>query len=219
MQAFIPKKIKLIDDFGEVLRQARNLKNISLDEAASATSIRKEYLLALEMNDFAKLPAGIYSKNYLKTYAKLLGISKEEVERLSEELSSEIEEDEPFSTKVLKRRQFISFPKIVRNFLISLAVLACFLYLLLYSINIVSSPKLEVSEPADNLKISEQTLLVSGKTELGSELLINNELVLLDKDGSFSQEINLKKGLNTLKISSKKKYSRENIIIKQILVE
>lgn len=219
MQAFIPKKIKLIDDFGEVLRQARNLKNISLDEAASATSIRKEYLLALEMNDFAKLPAGIYSKNYLKTYAKLLGISKEEVERLSERLSYEIEEDEPFSTKVLKRRQFISFPKIVRNFLISLAVLACFLYLLLYSINIVSPPKLEVSEPVDNLKISEQTLLVSGKTELGSELLINNELILLDKDGSFSQEINLKKGLNTLKISSKKKYSRENVIIKQILVE
>ena len=66
---------------------------------------------------------------------------------------------------------------------------------------------------------SEAGIEVKGMTEPGSELSINDEIILTDNEGNFNQFINLKKGLNTLEITSKKKYSRPNTIIKQVLVE
>ena len=38
--------------------------------------------------------------------------------------------------------------------------------------------------------------------------MINNEKVLLDKEGNFKKDINLMLGLNNLEISAKKKYSK-----------
>ena len=50
------------------------------------------------------------------------------------------------------------------------------------------------------------------------EITINEEFVLINPDGSFSKEINLKNGLNAIVITAKKKYSRQNNIIRNILV-
>ena len=58
-----------------------------------------------------------------------------------------------------------------------------------------------------------------GQSETEAEVKINGELILMDEDGNFSKLINLKKGVNPLEISAKKKYSRENLIIRQVLVE
>jgi hypothetical protein len=60
---------------------------------------------------------------------------------------------------------------------------------------------------------------VVGETEAEAELKINGEMILSNNNGNFSQTINLKSGLNNIIISTKKKYSQENIIIKQVLVE
>ena len=219
MVPFIPKKIGVPDSLGEELRSARNNKSLSIEKVSKMTQIRKEYLQALEAEDFNLLPSGLYGKNYLKKYANFLKIHPTRIDIFLEQLESEYLEENPFSKKILNKRKFVIFPKIIRNILVSLAILACFLYLILYFKNIIVAPDLDIYQPSQNIMISETSIEVIGKTELGSELSINDEAVLTDNEGNFTKLINLKKGLNTLEINSKKKYSRENIIIKQVLVE
>lgn len=218
MTPFVPKKIKQIENLGEELRMARNKTNLSIDEVASIIKIRKDYLLALEMEDFNALPSGLYSKNYLKKYANFLNIDANQIDRFLKQLNTELEESEPFPNKMVDKKKFIVFPKIVKNVLISLAVLAFFFYLLFYFKNLVLAPSLEITHPSSDIKIEESSIEIVGKVDPGSDLSINEQAILPDEDGNFSKLINLKKGMNTILVSAKKKYSKENIIIKQVLV-
>jgi cytoskeleton protein RodZ len=60
---------------GETLRQARLDKGVSLADAARDTRIRRAYLEALEAEDPAALPAAVYSRGLLRTYAEYLGLN------------------------------------------------------------------------------------------------------------------------------------------------
>jgi len=64
---------------GETLRAERERLKITLDEIADQTKITKRSLLALERNDFDQLPGGIYTKNFLRAYARQLGLEPERI--------------------------------------------------------------------------------------------------------------------------------------------
>lgn len=218
MNNFIPKKIAQTDSCGEKLRAARLRKNWSLSDIAKHLSIKEEYLKSIEDDRLDQLPAGLYGKNFIKKYARLLKLDCEKlVVDWEGQVGKEIED--PFSRKVIARHQFIVFPKLIRNVLILLAVAVCFLYLISYFRDIVLPPKMEVIYPETNLALSATNLTVSGITEPETEVRINGEIVLNNDNGHFKQNINLKKGLNNIVIRAKKKYSQEKVITRQILVE
>lgn len=58
--------------FGETLREARLLRKISLQEAERATKIRQNFLAALEAERLDLLPARVYARGFLQTYARFL---------------------------------------------------------------------------------------------------------------------------------------------------
>lgn len=219
MTIFVPKKIVSTESWGEKLRQARRYKNLKIEDIAKKLNIRSEYLLALEDEHFEELPAGLYGKNFIKEYASFLGLNTKEILKDWNEQTLSSSPNNPFSRKILARHKFIIFPKIIRNLLIISAILICFLYLIIYFKKITLPPELIVTQPATNLALNSNSITINGQTEPEAEVKINGEIVLNNHGGYFSQTINLKKGLNNLIIKSKKKYSREQIITRQILVE
>ncbi len=64
--------------FGDRLKRERELRGISLDEISGATKIGTRSLQALEEEDFAKLPGGVFNRGFVRAYAKFLGINPEE---------------------------------------------------------------------------------------------------------------------------------------------
>ena len=219
MTAFIPKKLNRSESLGEKLRQARFLKKLDLNQIAKKINIRTEYLLALEEDRYDKLPAGLYGKNFIKEYAAYLGLNIKEVLNDWDKQILSSSPDNPFSRKILARNKFIVFPRIIRNLLIIGAIAFCFLYLIVYFKKIVLAPELIITQPTSNLALTSTNITISGQTEKEAEVTINGEIVLNNNAGNFSQTINLKKGLNNIIIKAKKKYSREQTVTRQILVE
>jgi cytoskeleton protein RodZ len=79
-----------MDDFGGKLRQARERRGISLRQIASSTKIAAAALDALEKNDISKLPGGIFSRAFVRSYAVEVGLDpdetvKEFLERFNQE--------------------------------------------------------------------------------------------------------------------------------------
>lgn len=219
MNFFTLKKIQEEDkSFEKTLKYLREERGFDFNFLAKKIGIRKEYLEAIESGRSDLLPSGIYKKSYFKKYAEFIGVDKKIIERKIKELEEE-ERDDPFSKKIIKRKSLLVFPRIIKIIAFCLAVLFCFLYLIFYLRKTSLPPKLVVTSPENNLLTKERSVVVSGETENEAELRINGELILSNNNGNFYQEINLKSGLNNITISSKKKYSKENIIIKQILVE
>ncbi|MDI3496168.1 MAG: hypothetical protein PWQ35_189 [Patescibacteria group bacterium] len=219
MNTFVSKKISPTFSLGEELRQARNEKKLSIEEIADAIQIRKDYLLNLESENFNCLPSGMYCKSFLKKYAHFLEIDQKKIDLFLTQLENEFEKEDPFAQKIIKKKEFLVFPKILKNILLILVFSVFILYLSFYFRNLIVSPSLEITNPTQNIMTSENQITLSGKTDPGAEININKELILTDKDGVFSHDINLKKGLNNIEIVAKKKYSRENVVIRQILVE
>ncbi len=60
--------------FGAMLQQARKVKQVSLEDAASELFILKRHLQALENEDFTVLPQAAFARGFAINYAKYLGL-------------------------------------------------------------------------------------------------------------------------------------------------
>ena len=67
-----------MEDFGGKLRQARERRGISLRQIASSTKIAVAALDALEKNDISKLPGGIFTRAFVRSYAVEVGLDPDE---------------------------------------------------------------------------------------------------------------------------------------------
>jgi cytoskeleton protein RodZ len=65
-------------DFGGKLRQARERRGIPLRQIAATTKISVAALEALERNDTSKLPGGIFSRAFVRSYAIEIGLDPDE---------------------------------------------------------------------------------------------------------------------------------------------
>jgi hypothetical protein len=63
---------------GQLLKKAREAKGLSLEEVWSTTKIRKPILQAIEDEQYGKLPANVFLKGMLRTYARLLELEDPE---------------------------------------------------------------------------------------------------------------------------------------------
>ena len=63
-----------MSDFGGKLRLARERRGISLRQIAASTKISVGALEALERNDVSKLPGGIFSRAFVRSYAVEVGL-------------------------------------------------------------------------------------------------------------------------------------------------
>jgi hypothetical protein len=61
-------------DPGVELAGQRARRGFSLDQAVAATRIRRRFLEALEQGDLEAIPAEVYLRGYLRTYAAYLGL-------------------------------------------------------------------------------------------------------------------------------------------------
>lgn len=64
--------------FGSKLREARERRGISLRQIANATKISIGALEALERNQISRLPGGIFSRAFVRSYAIEVGLDPEE---------------------------------------------------------------------------------------------------------------------------------------------
>jgi len=65
--------------FGEELRREREIRGISLKEISDATKISKRFLEAIERNDHKTLPAPVFTRGFVREYARYLGLNSEEM--------------------------------------------------------------------------------------------------------------------------------------------
>src|SRR3954453_15120701 len=65
--------------FGEELRREREIRGISVKEIADATKISKRFLEAIERNDHRTLPAPVFTRGFVREYARYLGLNAEDM--------------------------------------------------------------------------------------------------------------------------------------------
>ncbi len=68
-----------MEDFGAYLHEQRTLRGVSLEDIAESTRIPLRHLQALEENRYDDLPAEVFIKGYLRSYAETAGLDAAEL--------------------------------------------------------------------------------------------------------------------------------------------
>ena len=235
---FKTKKIDLLT-LGEQLRKVRKEQDISLEQASKITKIQIKYLNYLENGQYEKLPADVYVKSFLKSYASFLKMDSEnaiafykkekkigeKLERAFFKKSKAVSENSPdssrtkFGTSFYKIPFFAITPKVL-IFGLSIIIIAAISIYFFYQISFLTEPpKLIIETPAEDLIIKEEKILIKGKTQVNAEVSINGGGVWLDENGAFNQELLLQEGINVIKIIAVNKFGRKNEITRKIIYE
>ena len=120
-------------DVGARLRAAREAKQISLREIAATTKISVSALEALEENDVAQLPGGIFTRAFVRSYATEVGLDPEEVMRdfVAQVPVEGIDEEEKYDSQSREHDLFQSQQRMAATVLKLVAISAAVLLLYL----------------------------------------------------------------------------------------
>ena len=125
-----------MNDFGGKLRQAREGRGITLRQIAASTKISVAALEALERNDVSKLPGGVFSRAFVRSYAAEIGLDPDQVlheflDRFDSRAAAAAASRTPYEELAFERRKKVA----ATVFLIAVAVMlllsAGFVYYLL----------------------------------------------------------------------------------------
>lgn len=196
---------------GNFFRVGREKMEMSLDEVADKISISKRYLKALEDNDYSKLPPEIYVKGFIESYCYLLELDKNEAFHLFEKNKVKPKEDS-LATTVIAHAWFgriFSY----RNFVIAVAFL--FLLTSVFYISkaiypMYAKPSFSLYSPhVCPLVTFDDSLSLKGIIQPESKVWINEEEVLVNKEGNFDCPLFLKDGENLVRFRVVNKFGKQ----------
>ncbi len=138
-----------METLGQELKRRREEKKITLQEISDATRIGIRFLQAIEADDYSALPGGIYSRSFIKTYARFVKMDEEEaLGRFRKVASSSTVEDEPtesFSSKDFQREPSQIF--LVMTVLVLLGVIAGASWLAVQYFSKPGAPEVAPAQP------------------------------------------------------------------------
>jgi len=207
----ILKKNQPHNPLGDYLREARLNKGLTIKKSGADLNVATKYLEALESQEVRILPNEDYFDKLLIKYADYLDVNRQKVM----ELKNKADELSRFAH--LDKQNYFSLSEWMSRLIIIVAVSGLVIFLLFKINAIFSPPSLNIISPEDGTVYYNRQLVVSGTTAKEAELLINNKATFVDQNGRFETVVDLQNGLNLIKISAKKRYSRTEDINLRVL--
>ncbi|MCJ7792839.1 MAG: helix-turn-helix domain-containing protein [Candidatus Marinimicrobia bacterium] len=188
---------------GQILKEKREERTLELDQVAQETKIRKEFLKAIEKNDYSSLPSVITSKGFIRNYAQFLGLDPERLVAVFKRDFRQDKEPKPFfPLKKDLSKEFKWNPKKTLILVVVLFVFGLFVYLGFQYRNLVGRPDLRIDSPSDNQTVTEEQILLSGRTDPDNAVSVNGDLTQLSPQGEFSYRLRLNEGENKIVIET-----------------
>ena len=93
---------------GETLRSERLRLGLDLNQVAERTKIGTRLLQAMEANDFDKLPGGVFTRSFVKQYARVLGLDEEAIGAEFKTIENRHEESSAFPAQGFRSQMDIA---------------------------------------------------------------------------------------------------------------
>lgn len=187
---------------------------MGIAEISKRTRIREKYLENLEESEYSKLPADVYVKGFLRSYAAFMGLDAKSLVRQYEREKG-IQKSIKKIVDVVEERKPINFssvvitPKMIAMVLIVILSITSFAYLYIEVNDFISQPRLVIMKPNDGSNVDGNSVHVSGVAEKDALVFINDQPVMVNENGEFSEDVGLKSGINVINVKARNKFDKE----------
>jgi hypothetical protein len=111
--------------------------------------------------------------------------------------------------QTVKDTPVIVTPKLLLASAASLVVLIMVGYIWFQVRNLTAPPELVISNPSQSTKVAIEQIEISGKTDPGATVAINDQVINQDKEGNFKETIALRSGVNTIQIVATNHFNKQ----------
>lgn len=179
-----------------LLQNTRLDKEWELSDISKKLKVPVKYLEALENGEVVCYPQEPYCSLIIKDYAEFLGLNGKDVLSL-------FRRDFEQKNKVKKtlKNSFSFTPKVTFTISIILIVIVFIFYLISEYYKFHLPPKLKINWPLE-ATVSASTVEINGITDPESTIRVNDDLIMVNNDGSFQKKIQLSTGQNLIIIQS-----------------
>jgi transcriptional regulator with XRE-family HTH domain len=219
---FVIRKLNDAQSLGSEIRELRKATGFTLSEMEGRTKIRRPFLEAFETDRHGDLPDALYARNYLRIYLSSLGVQDPEyyVKRWDEARGTcDFIDASRLPRQRVRTASMLVASRFVKVAIVGAVLVAVSLYVGNEVVAITSAPQLVIIGPADGVATTNAAIIVSGETDPGTSVRINDDPVLLNTDGTFKAQIPLERGLNVIKIEGAKRYSRVTTEYRRVMLE
>lgn len=214
---FTRKKVESLT-LGEKLRKLRSDFRMSLVDVSKATRIQVKYLELLESGEYEKLPADVYVRGFLRSYARYLNVDEQTLVRLYERerhIQENLDRENTRNTKHVTHSftptSIVITSRSVAVAVIALLVAGAFFYLYQEFKSFAADPELVILEPQYGATIESNEVVVQGKTDKGSQVSLNNQTIFVDGEGLFSDKLFLQPGINIVQVRTVNRFEKEKV--------
>lgn len=211
---FTRKKVASLT-LGERMRKVRTDARLTVLDVARGTRVQQRYLEYLEAGVYQKLPADVYVRGYLRSFAQYFGMDAEVLVRLYDRERKVVQKIHPGTSveqgprEALDQQTFQVTPKMISWTVFGAFVVGVVVYASLQLKSFTTEPLLTLTSPATESVTDQNAVTVAGTTERGTQLTINDESVFVKTDGSFEEQVVLQAGLNTIIVKAVNRFDRE----------
>ena len=214
---------------GNLLKDRRKDRGLSIEDVARITKIRAKYLQALENGDYSSFPSEVYLKGFLKNYAKFLDVNQKRALAMYRR-EREYQQKEPTidnSNKATKALVNLDLTpgKVILGLIVS-AIILTVIYIGTNINSILKEPELSISAPIELnngeegvFETTEDSIRIIGNIEVGSELTINGQQFETNNFEQFIKDFNLDDGLNTFTLVAESQFGKVSEISLKIIKE
>ncbi|OGM05734.1 hypothetical protein A2125_00605 [Candidatus Woesebacteria bacterium GWB1_43_5] len=199
---------------GQIIKETRRQKNLSIDDLEGETKIKRQFLLAIETLKWDKLPEYPVLQGFIRLIGHALDLDEYK-------LVAVLRRDyQPKRLHIIPRPdiadKFRWSPKLTFFIGVSIVVMTVFGYLVYQYFRFISPPTLVVNFPPEGYVAKEAVLQISGKTSQDSTIKINNQPIVVDPEGKFSGEIEITAETGIIEIKSTSRAGKEAVINRKI---
>lgn len=174
--------------FGAVLKEERERHNFSFNQLEKETKIKKSYLVALENQDWDKLPEYPIVVGFVRLISSQLGVKQNNLVAL-------LRRDYPPVNLVKKitppREIFLKgiTPKVWGVITAGLFLLMGVGYITYQYVDYNRNPTLVLTAPLDGTSVKTNTTInIEGRTDADASVFFNNQALYIDNEGVFKTE-------------------------------
>lgn len=196
---------------GDLLKEKRLLKELTLEDVSRKTKIKIEYLVAIESSDFASLPSSTFAKGFLRNYASVLYLNPDTIVAMFRRDFTQNEKGEIIPRGLVdpvgSKARLLS----VNTILVTLAVLIFLGFLGFQLVSWQSLPQIKLISPETGDTYGEKVTF-KGTTSRDATIKIDGQLVIVDQNGQFTLDIIYPGGTHTVIIESTNRQGKSRLL-------
>lgn len=199
------------------MKEARTRRKFSRAKLERETKIKKEFIEAVEKQDWQVLPEYPVVQGFVKSMAGALRLNRCSIMAL-------LRRDYPpkkvsINPKPDVSDKFVWSPKLTFVVGIILVALAILGYLGFQYADYISPPELTVVRPKNEEIVTVRKLIVEGVADSDAVVRVNNQPVLMGEDGSFVTEIEIFEGTGEIVVKAISRSGKETEVRRKIIPE